>query len=219
MHECLTISPPVLYFGTPVVLIVTRGADGCANITPMSSAWALGPRVVLGLAESGQGAANLLREGECTLNFPSAPLWDRVERIAPTTGADPVPAFKAQAGFRHERDKFALGGFTRRASEIVAPPRIAECPLQFEVRLAAVHHGGGEGAAAPRFLVIETEVLRVHAHRAIVLAGTQHVDTARWNPLHYVFRHYFGNAAELGRSFRAGGAGAGRAGADGVPQS
>jgi hypothetical protein len=43
----------------------------------------------------------------------------------------------------------------------------------------------------------------VHAHAEIVLEGTQHVDTARWGPLLYVFRHYFGTGDRLGRNFRA----------------
>jgi flavin reductase (DIM6/NTAB) family NADH-FMN oxidoreductase RutF len=106
--EHQTISPSVLYFGTPVVLIVTRNGNGSPNITPMSSAWALGSSVVLGLSSAGQGAANLRREGECTLNFPSADLWQRVEKIARTTGRDPVPAYKAEAGFVHAADKFTL---------------------------------------------------------------------------------------------------------------
>lgn len=74
----------------------------------MSSAWALGSSIVLGLSAAGQGAANLLRQGECTLNLVSADLWRGVERIAPTTGANPVPGYKAKAGFGHGADKFAL---------------------------------------------------------------------------------------------------------------
>jgi len=46
----LTIHPPILYFGTPVVLIITRNEDGSANITPMSSAWSLADQVVIGLS-------------------------------------------------------------------------------------------------------------------------------------------------------------------------
>lgn len=38
-YDHLTISPSVLYFGTPVVLIVTRNPDGTPNVAPMSSAW------------------------------------------------------------------------------------------------------------------------------------------------------------------------------------
>lgn len=201
--ETVTIAPSVLYVGTPVILIVTRNADGSANITPMSSAWALGRRVVIGLQGSGHGVTNLLREGECTLNFASAELWDKVEAIAHTTGRDPVPAQKAAMGFVHAADKFVLGGFTSHASELVAPPRIRECPLQFEARLVALHGEQSVAAGDQSMRILELDVVRVHAHREIVIPGTNHVDTSRWNPLLYVFRHYFGYAEKLGKTFRA----------------
>jgi len=201
--ETVAIAPSVLYVGTPVVLIVTRNSDGSANITPMSSAWALGRRVVIGLQGSGHGVANLLREGECTLNFASAELWNKVEAIAHTTGRDPVPAQKAAMGFVHASDKFALGGFKPRASELVAPPRIRECPLQFEAKLAALHGVQPDQAADQGMRILELDVVRVHAHREVVISGTNHVDTSRWNPLFYVFRHYFGHAGKLGKTFRA----------------
>ena len=199
-HE--VISPSVLYFGTPVVLVVTRNPAGTANITPISSAWALGPCVVLGMSSAGKGAENLLREGECTLNFPSAGSWQSVERIARTTGADPVPSYKAEAGFSFEEDKFALGGFTRQDSDCLRVPRIAECPLQFEAKLLG-SRPSAKAAAPSVHLIVEVEVLRVHARSDIVLPGTDHIDTERWNPLFYVFRHYFGDAVDLGRNFRA----------------
>jgi flavin reductase (DIM6/NTAB) family NADH-FMN oxidoreductase RutF len=46
----LAITPSILYFGTPVVLLTTENEDGSANLAPMSSAWALDQVVVLGLA-------------------------------------------------------------------------------------------------------------------------------------------------------------------------
>lgn len=201
--ETVTITPSVLYFGTPVVLVVTRNADGSANITPMSSAWALGTRIVLGLAGAGHGVANLLREGVCTLNFASADLWYKVEKIAHTTGRDPVPAHKAAMGFVHAADKFALGGFSPSPSELVSPPRIRECPLQFEAKLVGLHGERPDRANEQGMRIVELDVVRVHAHREIVVPGTNHIDTARWNPLFYVFRHYFGFAEKLGKTFRA----------------
>lgn len=202
MQDHLTITPRILYFGTPVVLIVTCNPDGSPNITPVSSAWALGDCITLGLGAASQGAANLRRDGVCTLNLPSADLWPQVERIARTTGVSPVPDYKRAAGFRHEGDKFALGGFTATPSTRIAPPRIAECPLQFEARMLACHQSAKPGESRPH-LLIEVETLRVHARRDIVISGTNHIDTARWNPLFYVFRHYFGDARDLGRNFRA----------------
>jgi|GEM_PF-1460576 len=130
MPDSVLIRPSILYFGTPVVLITTRNPDGSTNITPMSSAWALADHVVIGLAGGGQGLANLLREGECVLNLAGVDQHAAVERLAPTSGYDPVPAWKREVGYRHEADKFALAGWHALPSLAVAVPRIAECPLQ-----------------------------------------------------------------------------------------
>jgi flavin reductase (DIM6/NTAB) family NADH-FMN oxidoreductase RutF len=50
------INPSVLYVGTPVALITSMNRDGSVNISPMSSAWALFDRVVLGLTSTSRGA-------------------------------------------------------------------------------------------------------------------------------------------------------------------
>lgn len=52
-------------------------------------------------------------------------------------------------------------------------------------------------------VIVEAEVVRVHAEEDIVVPGTQHIDPDRWNPLVYNFRHYFGLGTELGRSHRS----------------
>ena len=203
MDKTITIQPSVLYFGTPVALITTRNADGMANISAMSSAWALGDRVILGLGADGQCARNLTRERECVINLPDGSLWRRVERIAPTTGREDVPEYKRALGYRHEPDKFALGGFSSIPSEVVRPPRIAECPLQLEASLLEIHEPASLDSSEPGFVILETRVLRVHAYASIVIPQTNHVDTSRWNPLLYVFRHYFSHARDLGQNFRS----------------
>jgi flavin reductase (DIM6/NTAB) family NADH-FMN oxidoreductase RutF len=196
----ITIQPSILYFGTPVVLIVSQNACGTPNITPMSSIWALGQHVVLGLSPASQGAQNVLRDGECTLNFPSADLWQNVEKIARTTGRHPVPAYKEESGYSHCAEKFTLGGFTSMRSECVSPPRIVECPLQFEAKLSSEMAKPSRDAG---YMTIELKVVRVHAKPEIVVPGTNHIDTRQWKPLFYVFRHYFGYAEDLGRNFRS----------------
>lgn len=203
--DTLVINPPILYFGTPVVLITTRNEDGTANITPMSSAWALADRVVIGLSGGGQGVANLLRERECVLNLAAESMHAAVERIAATSGRDPLPMWKHEAGYRHEADKFALAGFHACPSFKVAAPRIAECPLQLESRMTHYvdrplddwrNDAGG-------FAIIELEVLHVHAHADVVIPGTQHIDPASYAPLFYLFRHYVGRGETLGKTFKA----------------
>lgn len=198
-----SIRPGILYFGTPVLLIATRNEDGSTNLTPMSSAWALADRVVLGLAAGGQGLENLLRERECTLNVVAPGQWPAVEALAPTTGRDPVPAWKS--GYRYESDKFALAGLTPLPSERVCAPRVMECPLQMEARVVAWHERPLAAWAndAGGFVTIETEVLRVHAHEDLIIAGSDHIDPRRFRPLLYVFRHYVGGGPALGRTFKA----------------
>jgi flavin reductase (DIM6/NTAB) family NADH-FMN oxidoreductase RutF len=191
------VHPRILYFGTPVVLLSTENEDGTPNITPMSSAWALGDTIVLGLGEGGQGLANLRARPQCVVNLPDDSLWRAVEALAPLTGASPVPKHK-QAQFRHERNKFAAAGLTPAPSRVVTPPRIAECPLQIEAEVAEIHTAGDPGT----FAIIETRAVAVHAHEHIMEDDT-HISPGRWNPLIYNFRHYFGLGAALGKTFRA----------------
>jgi len=201
--KAIQISPSVLYYGTPVAIISTLNQDGTTNLSPMSSAWALGYRVILGLGQEGQAFHNLSRCPECVINLPSPELWQNVERLAPTTGRNPVPAYKQAMGFRFEPDKFEVAGLTPVDAAVVQPKRVAECPLQLEARILATHYTsyveGDDDHGTP---IIETRVERVWAHPDIVVPGTHRINTERWSPLLYVWRHYFGTAERLGRSFR-----------------
>lgn len=194
--EHVAIQPSILYFGTPVVLLSTENDDGTANLTPMSSAWALGRTIVLGLGANGQAGHNLGRRPDLVVNLPESAQWPAVERLAPLTGRNPVPPAKADR-FRFEPDKFGAAGLHSQAAHLVRPPRVAECPLQFEARAERIHRDD------PDLLVVEAAVLRVHADPRIVVPGTQHVDPAAWDPLIYNFRHYFGLGPELGHTFRS----------------
>src|SRR3954468_15044878 len=130
MHK--TIEPTILYFGTPVAIISTLNPDGSPNLAPMSSAWWLGWTCMLGLGQMGQTSDNLIRTRECVINLPSAEQVTQVDRLAMTTGKNPVPDKKRDWGYRYEGDKFGVAGFTETKSEVVAPPRVRECPVQME---------------------------------------------------------------------------------------
>jgi flavin reductase (DIM6/NTAB) family NADH-FMN oxidoreductase RutF len=192
----LTIEPSILYVGTPVALLSTENEDGTVNLAPMSSAWALGDVVVLGVGVSGQTATNLRARPEVVINYPSPGQWEAVERLAPLTAAQPVPEHK-RPRFHHEREKFKAAGLTPIPSELVSPPRVAECPLQFEATVVR-----SDLDANSNFLIAQARVLRVHADNHIVVPGTSYVNPSAWAPLIYNFRHYFGLGPELGESFR-----------------
>lgn len=195
------IWPNILYYGTPVALVTTLNADGTPNIGPMSSAWALGYVVVMGWESTAHTLTNLQRERECVINLPGPDLAEQVETLAPLTGRNPPAPHKAGT-FRYEPNKFQAAGLIPTASETVRPPRIAQCPLQLEARVTAIH----EPATRPDgeyFRIVEAHVQRVHALSSIVKPDTNHIDPQQWSPLLYVFRHYFGTGDEIGRSFRA----------------
>lgn len=187
----VTIQPNVLYVGTPVILVCTQNADGSANLAPASSYWALGQMLVIGLEADGQSITNLLERPELTVNFPSPEHWRSVEAIGDVTGKEIVPESKS-ARYRHHADKFALAGLSAEPSEIVAPPRVAQCALQFEATVKRATQGVGN------YYMVEAQVERVHAAPAIVVDGTEHVNPRSWQPLIYTFRHYFALGRELG---------------------
>ncbi|MEU3715241.1 flavin reductase family protein [Streptomyces californicus] len=193
----VTVTPSILYFGTPVVLLSTENENGSFNLAPMSSAWALGHVIVLGLGAEGQTAHNLRSRRDLVVNLPGPAQWPAVERLAPLTGRTPVPASK-RGSFRFEPDKFAAAGLRPQPSERVRPPRVAECPMQLEARVAQARPD-----SSGDFLIVEAQVLTVHADSRIVVSGSQHIDPAAWSPLIYNFRHYYGLGPELGHSFRS----------------
>ena len=197
------IEPKILYFGTPVGLVSTVNEDGTTNLAPISSFWTLGWTITLGLLSETKTLKNFEKRDDCVLSLPSPAMWRQVERLAPLTGQNPVPE-KKRSQFRFEEDKFAAGGFTPIASELVAAARVKECPVQMEARARKIHpleaderlKNLGGGAA------VEVEVLRVHAHQDLVIHG-RYIAADKWQPLIYNFRHYFGLGQELGRTFRA----------------
>jgi flavin reductase (DIM6/NTAB) family NADH-FMN oxidoreductase RutF len=193
MHR--TIDPTILYFGTPVALISTLNPDGSPNLAPMSSAWWLGWSCALGLGQMGQTSLNLIRTRECVINLPSEDLVTHVDRLALTTGKDPVPEKKLEWGYRYEPDKFGIAGFNPEPSETVAPPRVRECPVQME---GIVHHVRpfGKNVNANLF---EVHITRLHVDEELLVDnGTRpHINPVRWRPLIMSFCRFFGLGGEV----------------------
>jgi flavin reductase (DIM6/NTAB) family NADH-FMN oxidoreductase RutF len=193
------IEPGILYVGTPVVLISTTNEDGSANLAPMSSAFWLGWRAMLGLGARSKTAQNLLRTRECVLNLPSDALAPAVDRLALTTGSDPVPPGKRKRGYFHVAEKFERAGLTPVASETVAPPRVAECPVVMEAVVEAVHPVADEDPEQRGGIVaVEVRVQRVFVHDSVRLAGTDdHIDPDAWRPLIMSFQKFYGLGAQV----------------------
>lgn len=193
------IDPAILYFGTPVVLVSSENPDGSANLAPMSSAWWLGHTCVLGLGARSHTPANIIRTGECVLNLPSVREVAAVDRLALTTGSDPVPSYKEVRGYRHAKNKFEVAGLTPLASDLVAPPRVGECAVHLEAVLEGVHPLEERDAERRGKLVaLEVRIVRVHVDPAIRMAGHEdRIDPVLWRPLIMSFQRFFGLSGEV----------------------
>ena len=200
MHQ--TIDPAILYWGSAVIIISSRNPDGTTNLAPMSSAWWLGQRCMLGLAANSQTTINMQRTKKCVLNLPSDTMVNQVNALAKTTGRQDKSPFKTAAGYCYVKDKFKLAQLTPMASEMVEPSRVLECPVQMEAELVAFNEMNRDEEGKERlFLGIEIKILRVHAEEAILqtVEGNK-VDADRWRPLVTVFQHLYGLSSRLQRS-------------------
>lgn len=201
MHRVIT--PRVLYFGTPVVLISTTNEDGSPNLAPMSSAWWVGQSCMLGLDGSSQTARNLRRTGECVLNLPASGLVGAVDRLALLTGTRVVPDHKRVKGYRYEPDKFGAAELTAVPSHHVTPPRVAECPIQLESVVDRIHPFAEEGS---EMVAIDVRVVRAHVEESLLVPGSdRHVDPDRWDPLIMKFCEFYGDGRNLHPSRLAAG--------------
>jgi flavin reductase (DIM6/NTAB) family NADH-FMN oxidoreductase RutF len=187
MHK--TIEPTILYFGTPVALISTLNPDGSPNLAPMSSAWWLGWSCMLGLGQMSQTSDNLIRTRECVINLPSEYLATHVDRLALTTGKDPVPEKKRQWGYRYEPGKFEIAGLTPANSQSVAPPRVFECPVQMEGIVNDFRPFGKNVNAN----VFEVHIVKLHVDEKLLMGdpARPHIDAAAWRPLIMSFCRFF----------------------------
>lgn len=196
------ISPAIFYWGTPVVLLTTTNPDGTTNIAPMSSAWWLGNRCMLGLARASQTSINLLRTKQCVLNLASEDMAATVNALAKTTGNALIDdfgegddgrfKFKRENGYEFVKDKWTHARLTPLESEVVAPQRIAHCPAQMEAEFVGVYEmtDGEEGKG---MLALDVRVLRTHVHQAIRMEGKENrIDPTKWRPLIMCFQELYG---------------------------
>ena len=188
MHR--VVEPKILYLGTPVILISTMNEDETPNLAPMSSGWWLGWSCMLGMSTRSKTVSNLRRTGECVLNLPSIELVNAVDRLALTTGSDPVPEYKQAIGYQYKPDKFDVAGLTQTASHLVKPHRVSECPIQLEAKVRNIHPFGTDD---DHLAGIEVRILRVHVDETLLVhPDSHHIDPHKWQPLIMNFCEFFG---------------------------
>jgi flavin reductase (DIM6/NTAB) family NADH-FMN oxidoreductase RutF len=130
------------------------------------------------------------------LNLPSDEQADAVDRLALTTGSDPVPPGKAARGYRHEKHKFAVAGLTPVRSQTIAAPRARECPVHLEGKV--VHWrdlAEDDDKVRGRTVIFEVRIQRVHLAPSIIRnSDPDRVDPDKWRPLIMSFARFYGLA-------------------------
>jgi flavin reductase (DIM6/NTAB) family NADH-FMN oxidoreductase RutF len=183
------VEPKVLYFGTPVVLISSRNADGSTNLGPMSSCWWLDRSAMLGMSASSQTVRNLTERPECILNLVEPAMVAALDRIALLTGAQEMSEAKRRRGYRYEPDKFAAGGLTREPGGLVPVDAVEQSPITLEGRIVAIHHVGAQDS---NLRALEMSVERVNVRDDLLMeTHPDHIDPLRWDPLIMKFTEYF----------------------------
>jgi flavin reductase (DIM6/NTAB) family NADH-FMN oxidoreductase RutF len=144
----------------PIGWISTVGANGSINLAPYSffNAFNYKPPII---GFSSNGAKDTLRNARDSGEF----VWNLATRKL----AEQMNASSAMMPYG--TDEFALAGLTPAPSRLVASPRVAESPVQFECKVSdIVQLKGYEGNLANSWLVIG-EVVAVHIAKSLLTDG------------------------------------------------
>ncbi|WP_291422837.1 flavin reductase family protein [Acidocella sp.] len=144
----------------PIGWVATKGADGSVNLAPYSffTAFNYHPPII---GFSSIGAKDSLRNVRETGEF----VWNL------TTRALGAAMNESSATVPYGVDEFALAGLTKAPSRLVAPPRVAESPVNFECKLAdIIQLKSAAGVLVPTWLVLG-EVVGVHIDPALLPGG------------------------------------------------
>ncbi len=144
----------------PIGWVSTQGADGSVNLAPYSffNAFNYTPPII---GFSSTAAKHSLRNARETGAF----VWNLATRAL----AAQMNVTSASAPYGV--DEFALAGLEKAPSRLVAPPRVAASPVNFECRVAdIVQLKGWRGDEAQAWLVLG-EVVGVHIDAALLKEG------------------------------------------------
>lgn len=152
----------------PIGWISTLGADGRRNLAPYSFFNAFNYRPPL-IGFASQGRKDSLANCEATGEF----VWN----LATRAQAEAMNASSASA----DADEFTLAGLEALSSRLVAAPRVAGSPVQFECKVTQiVRLETKEGRALDQWLVLG-EAVGIHIDTALLDDGIY--QTARARPI------------------------------------
>jgi flavin reductase (DIM6/NTAB) family NADH-FMN oxidoreductase RutF len=154
----------------PIGWVSTVAPDGTRNLAPYSffNLFSYRPPIV-GFSSIGRkdSVANAEASGEFVWNLASTDLAEPMNRTSAPVGP--------------EVDEFELAGLTPAASQLVAPPRVAESRVAFECRVSGVQQLTDAAQRGVDAWLVLGEVVVVHIDEAVLVDGT--FDTLAADPL------------------------------------
>ncbi len=144
----------------PIGWVSTRGASGGLNLAPYSffNAFNYTPPIIGFSSTSPKDTVRNAREtGEFVWNLTTRDL------------AEPMNA--TCAGVPYETDEFALAGLTPAPSRLVAAPRVAESPVNFECKVSEIVQLKGYAGNLTQAWLVLGEVVAVHIRRHLLKDG------------------------------------------------
>lgn len=144
----------------PIGWVSSQGMDGSVNLAPYSffNAFNYKPPII-GFASNGakHSLRNVRERGEFVWNLATSVLAEQMNATSAT-----VP---------YGVDEFELAGLAKAPSRLVAPPRVAASPVNFECKVAdIVQLKGCKGDLVETWLVLG-EVIGVHINTALLKDG------------------------------------------------
>ncbi|WP_039056992.1 flavin reductase family protein [Enterobacter sp. Bisph1] len=184
------------YYGFPVFLVTTQDNEGNDNISAASSSISLGEKIIIGISKGSKTWHNFIAGSDAVINIPDHTLWENVEQIGRLTGGDTLTENQIKWGTEISHDKFTRAGLHTEASVDVAPPRVAECPIQAECRLVSTSDKG-------KFMLVELDIVNLWVENTL-LGENDIVDSSKWKPLIFNFREYTTVGETLGFNVKYG---------------
>ncbi|MFH1922307.1 MAG: flavin reductase family protein [Planctomycetota bacterium] len=168
-------------YPSPAALVTSVSEEGRPNIITLGEVFnvSISQPVILGIAIAKLRYSHELISAtrEYVVNLPTAGLVEAVDRCGSVSG--------------REVDKFAAFGLTAVRAEKVAPPLIAECPVNIECRVLGIQEIGDHD------LFLGEAVAEHVAEEALDEQGQILVD--KLAPLCYLHSEYWSCGERLGR--------------------
>jgi flavin reductase (DIM6/NTAB) family NADH-FMN oxidoreductase RutF len=174
------LTPRRPIYPSPAALITSADADGRANVITLGEVFniSISQPVIVGLAITKQRYSHELisRGRQFVVNLPTASMVEVVDRCGCVSGRDV--------------DKFTEFGLTAVAAAEVAPPLIAECPVNVECNVIDIRELGDHDLFLGR-------AVAEHVNADMLDASGQ-IQPERLDALCYIQGHYAATGRYLG---------------------